>query len=218
MEGEQAKQRFYDFVWPLMPAVLRTAQILCGGNTADAEDLAQETMLKAFRSLDRFQPGTGMKAWLLAILRNARIDRIRSTASGSPAVSLEALGADPPDRPECTDLDHGAAKEDPTAVLNTFSDQQVITAMGRLPEEIRWTLLLVDVEEMEHQEAAEVLHVPVGTIKSRAHRGRAILREALLPAAKRARIVKDDSGQEDGSDGHPRRSRGGSLGESDEHA
>ena len=197
MESEQAKQRFYELVWPHMSAVLRTAQILCGGNTADAEDLAQETMLKAFRAMDQFQPGTDMKSWLFAILRNARIDRLRSPASTSSAVSLEVLAAEPPSRPEPERLDRSTIEEDPAAVLNTFSDQQIIEAMGKLPEEIRWTLLLIDVEGMEHQEAAEVLHVPVGTIKSRAHRGRAMLRQTLLPVARQARIVRDDVQQTD---------------------
>ena len=217
MDNEQAKRQFYELVWPLMPVVLRTAQILCGGNTADAEDLAQETMLKAFRALDQFRPGTDLKSWLLTILRNARIDRLRSTASTSLAVSLDALVTEPASRPECEQLDRRAVNEDPASVLNTFSDQQVITAMGRLPEEIRWTLLLVDVEGMEHQEAADVLHVPVGTIKSRSHRGRAMLREALLPVARRARIASEDARQDDGSDG-PQKSQTGSLGESDGHA
>lgn len=188
MENEQAKRRFYELVWPQMPAVLRTAQVLCGGNTADAEDLAQETMLKGFRALDSFLPGTDMKAWLLTILRNARIDRLRSVPS---AVSLEDLTAELAGGPECPQLDRSAVQDDPDIVLSSFSDRQMIEALGNLPEEIRWTLLLVDVEGMGQQEAGEVLQVPSGTIKSRTHRGRAMLREGLLPLAKQARIVSE---------------------------
>ena len=76
-------------------------------------------------------------------------------------------------------------------LLEQFSDAEMIDALSRLPEEIRWTLLLVDVEGMDHKEAAGVLDVPVGTIKSRAHRGRMMLRDKLLPLARQARIVKD---------------------------
>lgn len=188
MENEQAKRRFYELVWPQMPAVLRAAHVLCGGNTADAEDLAQETMLKSFRALDSFRPGTDMKAWLLTILRNARIDRLRSAPS---AVSLEDLTAEPAGRPECPQIERSAVQQDPDTVLNGFSDRQMIEALGNLPEEIRWTLLLVDVEGMGQQEAAEVLQVPSGTIKSRSHRGRAMLREVLLPIAKQARILPE---------------------------
>jgi RNA polymerase sigma-70 factor (ECF subfamily) len=79
----------------------------------------------------------------------------------------------------------------PERVLDEFSDRQVIDALQRLPEEIRLTLLLVDVEQLRHEDAADVLQVPVGTIKSRAHRGRAMLRAALLPLARELRLVSE---------------------------
>lgn len=148
-----------------------------------AEDLAQETMLKAFRSIERFADGTDGRAWLLSILRNVRIDHARQRQKESHDVSLEQLAHDPEDRgggntnePEITD---------PREILEAFSDQQVIDALQALPEDIRWTLLLVDVEQMDHQDAARILDVPVGTIKSRAHRGRAMLRQRLAPAARK---------------------------------
>jgi RNA polymerase sigma-70 factor, ECF subfamily len=191
VDNELAQRRFYDALWPHMPAVLRTAHILCGGNTAEAEDLAQETMLKAFRAIDQFEQGTDGRAWLLAILRHARVDRLRSTASAAGTVSLEDLVQDPPGRAEGDELERQTIVENPEVVLSEFTDAEMIRALGRLPEEIRWTLLLVDVEGMDHKEAAEVLHVPVGTIKSRAHRGRMMLRGELLPLAKQARIVRE---------------------------
>ncbi len=76
--------------------------------------------------------------------------------------------------------------------MAAFTDAQVIEALWALPEEIRWTLLLVDVEQLDVREAAEVLEVPVGTIKSRSHRGRRMLRERLLPLAREMRIVKPE--------------------------
>jgi RNA polymerase sigma-70 factor (ECF subfamily) len=74
--------------------------------------------------------------------------------------------------------------------LNEFSDAEVIKALQHLPEEIRWTLLLVTVEEMDQADAAGVLGVPVGTVKSRLHRGRMMLRQALLPLARDRRVVR----------------------------
>jgi len=174
-----------------MPVVLRTAHLLCGRGSADAEDLAQETMLKAYRSIDQFQPGTDARAWLLTILRHTRIDRLRAAHSTAGTVSLEDLAQDPPGRPDAAEMDRQAAADNPEAVLAEFSDAEMIHALARLPEEIRWTLMLVDVEGMDHSEAAEVLDVPVGSVKSRAHRGRMMLRDALLPLAKQARIVRD---------------------------
>src|SRR5215208_3910634 len=174
----------------MLPTVLRTARILAG-NEADAEDLAQETMLKAFKAIGRFREGTDVRAWLLAILRNARVDRLRSAAASATTLSLDALDLDPPDRPEQETEDWQAITEDPERVLNDFSDAQVIDALQHLPEEIRWTLLLVTIEGMDQAEAAGVLGVPVGTVKSRLHRGRTMLRQALLPLARDRRMVRE---------------------------
>lgn len=188
--GEEATRRFYDLVWPMLPTVLRTARILTG-NEADAEDLAQETMLKAFRGIGQFRVGTDVRAWLLAILRNARVDRLRSAAGSAETLSLNALDLDPPDGREHETEDWQEITEDPERVLNEFSDAEVIDALQHLPEEIRWTLLLVTVEGMDQAEAASVLGVPVGTVKSRLHRGKTMLRQALLPLARERRVVRD---------------------------
>ena len=191
MDNDLAERRFYETLWPHMPVVLRTAKILCGRRSADAEDLAQETMLKAYRSIDQFQPGTDARAWLLTILRHARVDRIRGAASSAGTLSLEEMGQERAGRAEAAEADWRMVAENPEALLAEFTDAEMIHALARLPEEIRWTLLLVDVEGMDHKEAAGVLDVPVGTVKSRAHRGRMMLRQELLPLARQARIVRD---------------------------
>jgi RNA polymerase sigma-70 factor (ECF subfamily) len=190
VDSDLAQRRFYESLWPHMPVVLRTAQILCGRSSADAEDLVQETMLKGFRSIDQFQRGSDARAWLLTILRHARIDRIRAAASSAGTVSLDDMAQEPAGRPEVAETDWRMATKSPEALLAEFTDAEMIHALGRLPEEIRWTLLLVDVERMDHKEAAGVLDVPVGTVKSRAHRGRMMLRQELLPLARQARIVR----------------------------
>ncbi|MGE5609237.1 MAG: sigma-70 family RNA polymerase sigma factor [Bacillota bacterium] len=190
MDQQQATKRFYSLVWPHLATVLRTAQFLTG-NSAEAEDIAQVTMMKAFKSIDSLQDGTDTKAWLMTILRNTRIDHLRSTASSARNVSLEQLAVEPMD----SSTDAGADAEtwqNPEQVLQAFSDQQVIDALLELPEEIRWTLLLVDVEQMDHKDAAKILDVPVGTVKSRTHRGRAMLREFLLPVAREMRLVRQE--------------------------
>lgn len=189
-QDEEAHRRFRTVVWPQLPAVLRAAMVLTGGNAAEAEDLAQETFLKAYRALDHFAPGTNVRAWLVTILRHARIDRLRSTRAAAHDISLEDLGQEPVDHsaPEQTG---GSGVNNPEELLQAFSDRQVIEALAKLPEEIRWTLLLVDVEGMDHRDAAAVLDVPPGTIKSRAHRGRMMLRDVLLPVAREQRIVRD---------------------------
>jgi RNA polymerase sigma-70 factor (ECF subfamily) len=174
-----------------MPTVLRTAQILCGGDVAEAEDLAQDAMLKAFRAINQFSEGSDARAWLFTILRRARVDRIRSSASEAGTVSLDALKQEPPGGHGAAGPDRQAVVENPEVVLAEFTDADMIKALGRLPENIRWTLLLVDVEGMDLKEAAEILDVPVGTIKSRTHRGRTMLKDELLPMAKLGRIVRE---------------------------
>lgn len=183
-----ASKRFYEHLWPYRAAVLRAARILCR-NQADAEDLAQETMLKAFAGIESYRFGSSPHAWLMRILRNSRIDRIRSTARESGHISLDAAELDVADTH--TSATTPQEWERPEELLNAFSDAQVIQALQQLPEEIRMTLLLVEVEGMDHTEAAEILEVPVGTIKSRSHRGRGMLRETLLPMAKELRLVRD---------------------------
>lgn len=185
-EQDAATRRFYELVWPQRAAVLRLAQVLTG-NAAEAEDLAQETLLKAFTGIGRFD-GANVRAWLTRILRNARIDRLRSVGQAAKLVSLDEIELDVEDGRQ--ELEQWS---NPQEILNAFSDQEMIRALQGLPEEIRWTLLLVDVEGLDQAEAAELLEVPVGTIKSRAHRGRGMLRQALLPAAKQLRLeVQDD--------------------------
>lgn len=186
MEQQEATRRFYAEIWPHAATVLRTAQFLTR-DSAEADDLAQETMLKAFRALATFRAGTDARAWLMTILRRARIDRLRAAASADANVSLDRLVSEPPAPPRDASAD-GLWKE-PEAVLQEFSDRHVIAALRSLPEEIRWTLLLVDVEAMDHADAAAVLDVPVGTVKSRAFRGRAMLRDALVPVAREMRLI-----------------------------
>jgi RNA polymerase sigma-70 factor, ECF subfamily len=180
--------RFMNLVDPHLPCLLRTARFLVH-DANEAEDLAQETLVRALRSFAQFRPGTNLKSWLMAILRNLRIDRLRAAGIRKGTVSLDELEADPAADPFEPTLDPALAKQDPQQVMEGFADQQVIEALQGLPEEIRWTLLLVDVEAMEVKEAAEVLDVPAGTIKSRAHRGRAMLRQRLLPLARELRLA-----------------------------
>ncbi|HEY7115586.1 MAG TPA: sigma-70 family RNA polymerase sigma factor [Tepidisphaeraceae bacterium] len=187
MSADEPNRKFHDVVWPHLATVLRVARILTGED-AEAEDLAQDTMLRAFRGIESFAPGTDAKAWLLTILRRTRIDRLRSPGTATDrAVSLEALEIEPAGET----AESKSEWERPGEILNAFSDRQVIEALQMLPEEIRLTLLLVDVEGMDQRDAASVLEVPVGTIKSRAHRGRAMLRRALLPMAKEMRFVRE---------------------------
>ncbi len=158
---------------------------------AEADDVVQETLLKAYRSLASFRDGTDAHAWLMTILRHARVDHIRHhQATSAHDVSLDAMLTEPvASEPEPDEWMIGAG--DPDELLQQFSDRHLIAALQQLPEEIRWTLLLVDVNGMSQDEAAKIMSVPVGTVKSRAFRGRAMLRKELAPIARELKLVSE---------------------------
>lgn len=185
----QATTRFYALIWPHRSDVLRVARFLCHDGWV-ADDLAQETLLKAFWAMERTDVAeTNLKCWLLTILRNTWRDRLRASRSEA---GLESLTEEPESAPTSGTVSDDV-RTDPQMLIETFSDQQIIDALKALPEEIRWTLLLVDVEGLGVQEAAEILQVPSGTIKSRAYRGRGMLRQTLLPLARERRLVTEDA-------------------------
>ena len=186
-QTEKARQ----IIWPLLPVLLRTARYLTG-NAQEAEDLAQETVLKAMGAIDRFTLGTNAKAWLLTILRRLHIDSLRMSQRRVRTVSIDSESGVEPACPAGQDAGQFDGQWDqPEMILEGFEDAEVIAALKALPEEIRWTLLLVDVENMDHQQAAKVLDVPEGTIKSRAFRGRGMLRDRLFHLAKQRGLVKE---------------------------
>lgn len=184
---DDATQRFGAEAWPLLPSLLRVARLLCRDEHA-AEDLVQETMMRACRHIDTFKPGTNMKAWLMTILRRTNIDLYRRDQRQVDAGSLDALGAEIAG-PSATHDEHWA---DPDELLGRFEDEAIEAALRSLPEPMRWTLLLVDVEQMSVAEAAAVLDAAEGTIKSRASRARGQLRDALWPEAVRRGWVSSD--------------------------
>jgi RNA polymerase sigma-70 factor (ECF subfamily) len=181
---ESSAERFRRIAWSYLPVLLRTANYLTRNQHA-AEDLVQEAMLRALKNIGSFEEGTNAKAWLLTILRHTHIDLYRSQGKHSQAVSLEAAGAASWAAADGAEDGGDRRWEAPDDLLERFEDGQIIAALKALPQDIRWTLLLVDVEQLDHVEAAEILDVPVGTIKSRAHRGRAMLKTRLVQAADR---------------------------------
>jgi RNA polymerase sigma-70 factor (ECF subfamily) len=169
-------QHFDQTALPHLDSVYRAAVAVCGRRD-EAEDLTQMTFVKALERFDTLQPGTNCKAWLFQIMRNAWIDQLRHRKVGGNAVPIEEdLVATPP-RPEQT------VWSDAEDLLENFSDEQVIDALRRLPEEQRLTLFLIDVEQLDQQEVAEITGVAVGTVKSRTSRARNELKRHLLAYA-----------------------------------
>jgi RNA polymerase sigma-70 factor (ECF subfamily) len=134
-------------------------------NRAEAEDLLQETMMRALQSFHRFQPGTNCRAWLTTILQHVRSNRRRSRMR-SPLVD------DPDDR-------IGLATPFVPPIPQGLTDEEILAALARVPEHFQEVILLCDVEELTYKEIAEALSIPIGTVMSRLHRGRALLRAEL---------------------------------------
>jgi len=140
-------------------------------NRPEAQDLVQETMIQALQSFHRFQPGTNCRAWLVTILQHVRSNR-RRAHQRSPAVE------DPEGR-----IAHATAFVPP--VPQDLTDEDVLRALGGIPVKFQEVIVLCDVEEMTYKEIAEALAVPLGTVMSRLHRGRALLRNELGSSAVR---------------------------------
>jgi RNA polymerase sigma-70 factor (ECF subfamily) len=163
-----SQAEFNEMVSEHGPALYRMAYRLVS-DRHDAEDMVQETFRSVWTSRRRYEPGRGQRAWLVAILRRRVIDRWRKRSAGGVLVFDGALEA---------------ACEDRDPLSGGYTDEMQ-HALGLLPAELRETLLLVVVAELTHQEAADELGVPLGTVLSRVSRARQRLREYLLASARR---------------------------------
>jgi RNA polymerase sigma-70 factor (ECF subfamily) len=160
-------------------------------STTEAEDLVQDTVVKAMRSRDQFTPGTNLKAWLLRILTNTFINRYRRGG-------MERDLLDGPDADSLTDAWVGAntmrAMRDPeTQALTPLVEAEVQRALDELPDEFRLAVILSDIEELSYKEIADAMGCPIGTVMSRLHRGRRMLQKTLREHAVAMGIVDDDA-------------------------
>lgn len=163
-----SQAEFNEMVSEHGPALYRMAYRLVS-DRHDAEDMVQETFRSVWTSRQRYEPGRGQRAWLVAILRRRVIDRWRKRSAGGTLVLDGALEA---------------ACEDRDPLAGGYTDEMQ-HALSLLPTELRETLLLVVVAELTHQEAADELGVPLGTVLSRVSRARQRLREYLLAGSRR---------------------------------
>ncbi|MHC4166292.1 MAG: sigma-70 family RNA polymerase sigma factor [Planctomycetota bacterium] len=170
-------ETFEKVALPHLDAVYGAAIALCG-QRQKADDLVQETFLRAFERFESFQLGTNCKAWLLQILRNIWIDQLRKKRIKGQALPLE--------EGIVADSSHGCQTVWSNAedLIENFSDEQIIRALSELPEDQRLTLFLIDVEQLSQKDVAQITGVPAGTVKSRTSRARAALKAKLASYAK----------------------------------
>jgi len=175
-----------------LDSLYRTARRMTSSQQ-EAEDLVQETMLKAFRFADKYQPGTNLRAWLFRILNTSAINRYRKNATHPTPTPL----------PEGEDfylynrirdlsgqeLNVGAEEE----VLSKYLDEDVYNALQELPPNFRMPIVLADIEGLSYKEIAEALQIPIGTVMSRISRARRQLQRSLWQYAKERGYVKTEA-------------------------
>jgi len=184
--GADRRKRFEDEALPHLDA-LYTMALRLARNADDANDLLQETVLRAYRFFHQFESGTNCRAWMLTILFNNFRNGYRKSSREQPASSTDEFDR----KVEGESLRTDPAGSNPEAILSGQAiESEVETALAGLAGEFREAILLVDVEELSYREVSGVLNIPIGTVKSRVSRARAILRDALASFAKERGIIR----------------------------
>ena len=170
-----------------LDALYRTA-LRMTRSEADAEDLVQETYIRAFRFRDQFTLGTNMKAWLFRILTNTFINTYRRKTAQPEVTDLDGIDEFSLYRRMADDRAASTSPDPEAELLNSVVDTEVTDALEELPEKFRTTVLL-DVEGFSYKEIAEMLGIPIGTVMSRLHRGRKFLQKRLYDLARERGIA-----------------------------
>ena len=174
----QTHQEFEKAVVPYMSAMYNFA-LRMTANEEDAQDLVQETLLKAYRFFDSFEKGTNCKAWLFRILKNSFINKYRKTSKEPNKIDYdevkEFFNTVKDDTVDPNDLE--------SQLFGELLDDEITAALQSIPPDFRTVVILCDMEGMTYEEIADTVGCPVGTVRSRLHRGRNLLKDALYTYA-----------------------------------
>jgi RNA polymerase sigma-70 factor (ECF subfamily) len=159
----------------------------------DAEDLVQETYVRALRALDQFQDGTNLRAWLFRILTNAFINQYRQRSRAPRSESIDAVEEFYLFQRMTRHDDRAAVGEPERLVLDQLASEEIVQAIDGLPDQFREVVLLADVEDFSYKEIADILGIKIGTVMSRLHRGRQRLQALLWPYVQQSGITLQES-------------------------
>jgi RNA polymerase sigma-70 factor (ECF subfamily) len=172
-EDERDRVRFEEEALELSDQVYRVARRLVSSRE-EAEDLVQETYARAFRSWRSYQPGTNLRAWIFRILTNLNIDRGRREQRAPATQPIEEGDYFLYNRHEAD-----SAAEDEERIVERLSQEGIVDALAAVPHDFRDVIVLVDIGDFSYADAAQILDIPIGTVMSRLHRGRRILKQQL---------------------------------------
>jgi len=179
--SQQEGWNFEEVAMPFVDALYNTAYRMTR-NAQDAEDLVQETYLKAYRYYDKFEEGTNFKAWLFKILKNTFINTYRKKQKTPPQSDFAEI-EDSFESRLSTDVS-GKMKSPEEEILENVLDEDVKRALDDLPPDYRMAVILADLEGFSYKEIAGILELPLGTVMSRLYRGRKLLESAMLTYAR----------------------------------
>jgi RNA polymerase sigma-70 factor (ECF subfamily) len=183
----ERQRRFEEEALPFLDGMFGAAMRLTR-NPADAEDLLQETFLRAFAAYDSFEPGTNLKAWLYRILMNTYISSYRKQKRSPQTVSSDEVE----DFSLYRQIIDDGGRTPEAQVLDSIPDEEVRKALDELPEQFRVAVLLADVEGFSYKEISDITETSIGTVMSRLHRGRKALQKALWEYARERGLVSDE--------------------------
>jgi RNA polymerase sigma-70 factor (ECF subfamily) len=178
---EEKKKEFEEISIKYMNSLYNSA-IRLTRDGSEAQDLVQDTYLRAYRFFDKFEKGTNFKAWLFKILKNIYINKYRKQQKIPQMVEVSNVES-------TANMASDVTPED--EVFGDLLDDDISKAMDSLPEEFRITIVLSDLEGFTYKEISDILNCPIGTVMSRLHRGRGLLKESLREYARKRGYVKD---------------------------
>lgn len=190
-ESQREKQAFEQIAFEHMDSLYSTA-LRYTHNTQEAEDLVQDTYLRAYRFFDKFQQGTNFKAWIFKILTNTFINRYRKKVRTPQKVQLEKVEYGLEDKNSDADEDVGEWDDFDKDKYKELFDDEITSALSQLSDEFRIVVLLADVEGFSYKEIAQIIDRPSGTVMSRLFRGRRMLQRILERYAQREGYVKEE--------------------------
>ena len=176
-EEARDRVRFEEEALELADQMYRVARRLVGSRE-EAEDLVQDAYARAFRSCRSFRPVTNLRAWLFRILTNLNIDRGRREQRAPDTQPIEEG-----DYYLYNRLEENGGATDVDEVVERLSQDSIVQALSAVPHDFRDVIVLVDIGDFSYQDAAQILDIPVGTVMSRLHRGRRLLKQALAESA-----------------------------------